>query len=208
MKSSTLSRGKPRQQGWTPLQTLLQNPGAWNALMVAVFLLGGAWILFSRIPPAETTNGAPPPSPREGFSAPDFTLELLGDGGEVTLSDFRGQVVMVNLWASWCPPCRAEMPAIEQVYQDFKDAGLVVLAVNTTYQDTESAAAAFVQEFNLTFPVPLDRTGAVSNRYQLRGLPSTYFVDRQGVIRSVVVGGPMSETLIRSKVEDLLAEAP
>lgn len=173
--------------------------------MLAVFILGSLWTVASRIPPAAATNA--PPSAREGFSAPDFTLELLG-GGEVTLSDLRGQVVMVNLWASWCPPCRQEMPDIEQVYQDFKDDGLVVLAVNTTYQDSEAGAAAFVQEFGLTFPIPLDRTGAVARQYQLRGLPSTYFIDRKGVIQSVVVGGPMSASLIRSKVQDLLAEAP
>lgn len=175
--------------------------------MLVIFLLGSGWTLVSRIPPAATTNGQPPPSAREGFSAPDFTLELLG-GGEVTLSDLRGQVVMVNLWASWCPPCRKEMPDIEQVYQDFKDEGLVVLAVNTTYQDTEVGAAAFVQAYGLSFPVPLDRTGTVAQQYQLRGLPSTYFVDRKGVIQTFVVGGPMSEALLRSKVQDLLAEAP
>jgi thiol-disulfide isomerase/thioredoxin len=191
----------------TSLQVLLLNSRAWRGLMLASFFLGSAWTLVSRVPPAVTTNGAAPPSPREGFSAPDFTLELLG-GGEVTLSDLGGQVVMVNLWASWCPPCRKEMPDIEKVYQDFKDDGLVVLAVNTTYQDSESAAATFVQEFGLSFPIPLDRTGAVARQYQLRGLPSTYFVDKQGVIRSVVVGGPMSESLIRSKIQDLLAEVP
>ncbi len=191
----------------TSPSTLLGNRNQWNALLVVLFLLGGAWAYFSRIPPTATTDGAPPPSPREGFSAPDFTLELLS-GGEVTLSDLRGQAVMINLWASWCPPCRAEMPAIERVYQDLKDEGLVVLAVNTTYQDSESAAAAFVAEFGLTFPILLDRTGAVSNRYQLRGLPSTYFVDREGVIRSVVVGGPMSEGLIRAKIQEILEETP
>ncbi len=100
------------------------------------------------------------------------------------------------------------MPAIERVYQEHRDEGLEVLAVNTTYQDQLEAAEAFIQELGLSFPVPLDRTGSVSNRYQLRGLPSTYFVDRRGVIRSVVIGGPMSEALIRSKILDLLAEAP
>ncbi|MFQ5616926.1 MAG: redoxin domain-containing protein [Anaerolineales bacterium] len=189
------------------IENYIQDSRLWAVFTLVVFLLGSAWTFLGRVPSAATTNGAPSPSPREGFSAPDFTLELLG-GGEVTLSDLRGQVVMVNLWASWCPPCRAEMPAIEQVYQDHKDEGLVVLAVNTTYQDSEPAAAAFVQEFGLSFSIPLDKTGAVANRYQLRGLPSTYFVDREGVIRSVVVGGPMSETLIRSKIQDLLAEAP
>jgi thiol-disulfide isomerase/thioredoxin len=126
----------------------------------------------------------------------------------VQLSELRGQPVMINLWASWCPPCRAEMPAIEKVYQAYKDRGLVVLAVNTTFQDNEADAAAFVREFGLTFLIPLDRDGSVSKRYQLRGLPSTFFVDRNGIIRSVVIGGPMSEALIQSKVEELLKETP
>ncbi len=175
--------------------------------MIAVFILSVGWTFASRAPSAATTGGAPPPSPREGFSAPDFTLDLLG-GGQVQLSGLRGQPVMINLWASWCPPCRAEMPAIEKVYQAYNDRGLVVLAVNTTFQDNEADAAAFVREFGLTFPIPLDRDGSVSKRYQLRGLPSTFFVDRSGIIRSVVVGGPMSEALIQSKVEELLKETP
>ena len=83
-----------------------------------------------------------------------------------------------------------------------------MLAVNSTFQDSEANAAAFIQEMGLTFPILLDRDGGVSNRYQLRALPTTYFIDRQGVIRSVVPGGPMSESLIQSKVADLLAEAP
>jgi peroxiredoxin len=185
----------------------VQNQNKWNIMMAVVFIWGGVWTFLSRIPTAATTNGAPPPSPREGFSAPDFTLDLLG-GSQVTLSDLRGQAVMVNVWASWCPPCREEMPAIQNVYETYQDQGLVVLAVNTTYQDRETDAATFVREFGLTFPVPLDRNGSVSQRYQLRGLPSTYFVDRQGVIHSVVVGGPMSESWIRSNVEDILSEAP
>jgi peroxiredoxin len=139
--------------------------------------------------------------------APDFTLELLG-GGQVTLSDLRGKVVLVNLWATWCPPCREEMPAIEKVYRSYRGLGLEVLAVNTTNQDQETDVIAFVNDLGLTFPIPLDRPGLVSTAYQLRGLPTTFFVDRRGVIRSVVVGGPMSETLIQTKVEELLSEEP
>ncbi len=186
--------------------TLPQDTRRWTIVMAAALALGALWSWLSRVPSATTTGGAPPPSPREGFSAPDFTLDLLG-GGQVTLSELRGKVVIVNLWASWCPPCRAEMPAIEKVYQAYKDQGLVVLGVNTTFQDSEADAAAFIREFGLTFPVPLDRGGSVSRRYQLRGLPSTFFLDRQGVIRSVVVGGPMSEALIQSKVEELLQQS-
>lgn len=188
------------------LNSLLNNNRRWTAMTLGVLALGIVWTFAWRAPTATTAGNAPPPSPREGFSAPDFSLELL-DGGLVTLSDLRGKVVLVNFWATWCPPCRAEMPAIEKVYRTFKPLGLEVLAVNLTDQDSEAAVAAFAQELGLTFPIPLDRRGEVSTRYILRGLPSTFFIDRQGVIRSVVVGGPMSEALIQSKVEELLKES-
>jgi len=84
----------------------------------------------------------------------------------------------------------------------------VVLAINTTFQDSQRDAAQFVQEFGLTFPILMDWDGAVSNRYQLRGLPTSLFVDQNGVVQKLVVGGPMSETLIRSTVESLLKETP
>jgi thiol-disulfide isomerase/thioredoxin len=122
----------------------------------------------------------------------------------VQLSGLRGQSVIVNLWASWCPPCRAEMPALERVYKANRDRGLEILAVNTTFQDSEAAAAEFVQEFGLTFPIALDRTGEVSRSYLLRALPTTFFIDRDGVIRKVVLGGPMSETTLQTAVEELL----
>lgn len=183
----------------------------WVYITFVALVLGTGWIFLSRAPRANTTDGSPPPSPREGFSAPGFTLELLNDGNpgrDVSLADYRGQVVMINLWATWCPPCREEMPAIEKVYQEYKDKGLVVLAINTTFQDSETDVRAFVKEYELDFPILLDRTGDVSKRYQLRGLPSTFFIDRKGVIQLVVVGGPMAETLIRSRVENLLKELP
>jgi cytochrome c biogenesis protein CcmG, thiol:disulfide interchange protein DsbE len=189
------------------MERLLSDTRRWTRIMLVVALFGAAWTFRSRVPATATTGGAPPPSPREGFSAPDFTLDLLA-GGQVTLSDLRGKVVLVNLWASWCPPCRAEMPAIEKVYRSYKDLGLEVLGVNTTNQDSQAAAAAFVKEVRVTFPIPLDRTGEVSAAYDLRGLPTSFFIDRKGVIRSVVVGGPMSEALIQSKVEELLREGP
>lgn len=184
---------------------LLNDDKRWTTISLVALALGIIWTFASRIPVAATTGEAPPPSPREGFSAPDFTLDLLG-GGQITLSDLRGKVVLVNYWASWCPPCRAEMPAIEKVYRSFKPLGLEVLAVNVTNQDSETAADAFARKLGLTFPIPLDRSGEAAARYTLRGLPSSYFIDREGVIRSVVVGGPMNEALIQTKVEALLKE--
>lgn len=182
----------------------LQNPRRWTAAISLVTLLGIFWIWQSAAPAAATTGGLAP-SPREGFPAPDFTLPTL-EGDEVTLSALRGKVIVINLWTAWCPPCREEMPAIEQVYQQYRDQGLAVLSVNSTFQDDERAATAFVRELGLTFPILLDRDGAVSRRYQLQALPTTFFVDRRGVIRDVVLGGPMEPALIESKVQDLLAE--
>ncbi len=185
---------------------LLEDSRRWTAILLAALSIGSSWIWLSTAF-ASTTTGGLVPSPREGFPAPDFTLDTL-TGSPMTLSDLRGQVVMINLWTSWCPPCREEMPAIDNVYQANKDKGLEVLAVNSTFQDSEAAAAAFAQELGLSFPILLDRDGAVSHRYQLRALPTTFFIDRKGIIRSVIPGGPMSESLIRSKIADLLAEAP
>ena len=185
----------------------LKDQKRWTLIMIVVLSLGTGWTFLSRLPPAAANAAEQIATPREGFAAPDFTLDLLG-GGDITLSELRGKPVMINLWASWCPPCRAEMPAIQKVYQDYQELGLVVLGVNTTNQDNEADATAFVREYGLTFPIPLDRDGSVSARYELRGLPTTFFIDRKGIIRSVVVGGPMSEAVIRSKVEDLLKETP
>jgi thiol-disulfide isomerase/thioredoxin len=126
----------------------------------------------------------------------------------MTLSEQTGKVVIINLWASWCPPCRAEMPALQEVYLENRERGLEVMAVNTTFQDQESTAVSFVQEFGLTFPILMDRSGDVSRQYLLRAMPSTFFVDREGVIRKVIIGGPMSEATLQTAVEELLQETP
>jgi peroxiredoxin len=176
----------------------------WITTTLAVLGLGLGWIWLSAVPAAATTGGEIP-SPREGFAAPDFTLEIL-DGGEVRLSSLRGKAVVINLWASWCPPCRAEMPALQAAYEAERDRGLEIIAINTTFQDQEHDARRFVEEFGLTFPIALDRSGTVSRQYLLRALPSTFFVGRDGVIRKVIIGGPMSEATIRSTVDELLGE--
>lgn len=206
MNSTPDTAAPVRLQGASQMENLIRSR-LWWPLSAGLLILGLAWAAASRAPATATTGGAPPPSPRAGFSAPEFTLPLR-DGGEISLADLRGQVVVINLWASWCGPCRAEMPALERAYRALRSQGLVILGLNTTFQDDEAAALAFADELGLTFPVALDRTGETGRQYELRAMPTTFFVDRRGVIRSVVVGGPMSEALIRSRVEELLAEAP
>src|SRR5512147_651046 len=168
----------------------------WWLLTAVILGAGLGWTWLTRVP-ASAAGAGQIASPREGFPAPDFTLET-PDGAEVTLAGLRGQGVILNLWASWCLPCRAEMPAIQKVYDLNRGRGLAVLGLNSTFQDREPAALQFVQDLGLTFPILLDRDGAVSRRYRLRALPTTFFIDRGGIIRSVVVGGPMSPAVLQS----------
>jgi cytochrome c biogenesis protein CcmG, thiol:disulfide interchange protein DsbE len=141
--------------------------------------------------------------PRPGFFAPDFEL-LTPEGSSIRLSDLRGRPVILNLWASWCPPCKAEMPALENVHQQYEVDGLVVLGVNMTYQDSAQSAIQFLSDGGLTFPVVMDTDGSVGRRYQMRALPTTFFIDRNGKIHSLEIGGPLPEALLRSKAILLL----
>ena len=184
----------------------LTDTRRWLSLMLLVVSLSVGWIAVSAVPAAATTAGRIP-SPREGFLAPDLSLDRL-EGDAMDLESLRGQVVVVNFWATWCPPCRAEMPALERTYQAHQDEGLEILAVNATHQDNLSSIRPFIRERNLTFPILLDRDGSAGAAYQVRALPSTYFIDREGVIQHVIIGGPMSETTLRSTVQGLLQEAP
>jgi len=118
--------------------------------------------------------------------AKDFTVPT-ADGGSVKLSDFQGKVVVLNFWATWCSPCREEMPALERLYRKYRARGLVVLAVS---MDSEGAAvvAPFVKEHGLTFPIGLDRKGAVAGLYGIRALPSTMIIDRKGNLSLIALG--------------------
>lgn len=169
---------------------------------VLILILGFTWMLVSADRSGASTSGRIP-APQQGFLAPDFELKTPA-GESITLSDLQGQAVLVNLWATWCPPCRAEMQSIEKLYREYKDQGFTVLAVNITYQDEPSAVMPFVNEQGLTFPILLDETGGTAKAYQVRSLPSSFFIRRDGMINDVVIGGPMSEALLRTRIEDLL----
>jgi peroxiredoxin len=108
---------------------------------------------------------------------PDFTLPTPA-GRRVALKDFRGKVVFLNFWASWCDPCREEMPAMERLYQEFKDRGLVVLAINV--KDSQKKAVDFAKELKLTYPVAFDTEGQAGLLYGAWGLPTTYLIGRGG----------------------------
>ena len=173
-----------------------------RALYIIILAAGLAWIFLSA-DRTGTATASEIPAPREGFLAPDFQLQTI-EGETITLSELKGQAVLVNLWATWCPPCRAEMPAMQKLYDEYKGQGFEVLAVNMTYQDDPSAILPFLRENNLTFPVLLDQTGGMARSYELRSLPSSFFINREGKIHEVVIGGPMSEALLRTRIESIL----
>lgn len=136
--------------------------------------------------------------------APDFTLATL-DGKRVSLSEYQGKVVLLNLWASWCPPCIREIPRLQRVYEKYRDQGFVILGINTTYQDDRAKVAQTVQDQGMTYPVLLDEQDVFGQRYAARLLPTSYLVDRNGKIVSVKVG-EVDEAQLDEQVRRLLQE--
>ncbi|MBA2252053.1 MAG: TlpA family protein disulfide reductase [Nitrospirales bacterium] len=122
-----------------------------------------------------------------GKEAPDFALPNLEDKN-VRLSDYRGKVVFLNFWATWCKPCREEMPSMEVLYKNFDRDGLVVLAVSIDRVTTKKDIPPFVSSMNLTFPVLVDSWGQTDKRYKLMGVPETYIIDQQGILREKIIG--------------------
>lgn len=126
--------------------------------------------------------------PTIGQPAPDFTLSDL-HGNEQHLADWRGQPVLINFWATWCGPCRREMPELMAAQERYHAEGLVVVTVNLSHQDARKSVEAFVEEFQPPFPILLDTTGEVAERnYGVIGLPMSFFIDRAGIIRGIYVG--------------------
>ncbi|HHL39126.1 MAG TPA: TlpA family protein disulfide reductase [Deltaproteobacteria bacterium] len=119
------------------------------------------------------------------FKAPDFTLDDV-DGATVTLSELRGKVVFLNFWATWCPPCKEEMPSMEALHRKFASRGLVVLAVND--YESRDKAASFVKKHGYTFRVPVDPSGKVSEAYRAMLLPTTFIIDRRGMVIGKATG--------------------
>ena len=138
------------------------------------------------------------PSPVVGRQAPDFELGLL-DGTMVRLLDYRGRVVFLNFWASWCPPCRAEARLLEGAWRQVKDREIVFLGVNI--QDTEEGARRFMQEFDITYPNGRDTQSRIAIDYGVYGIPETFFIDREGRITYKHIGALGAETLVQKLVE-------
>ncbi|WP_111641636.1 TlpA family protein disulfide reductase [Marinimicrobium alkaliphilum] len=136
--------------------------------------------------------------------APDFTLKS-ASGENLRLAEQRGQVVMINFWASWCPPCLQEMPLLDEIYQRYQPAGFNLLGINVE-QDT-AAAEALLEELGVSFPILFDPDNQVSRDYQVQAMPTTVLVDKNGVVRYVNRGyQPGDEDKYRAQVRELIRE--
>ena len=161
-------------------------------VLVAILLLG--WKLYYDHSQNTTNLQESAGGLKVGQPAPDFTLDTL-DEGQVTLSGFKGKAVLINFWASWCAPCREETPDLVKAYNAHHAEGLVILGVNMTSIDTVSDAKSFVAEFQIPYPVPLDRDGKVAALYRVSGIPTSFFINRQGTITHVQIGKLTAEQI-------------
>lgn len=185
---------------------LLIAAGVTAGMVMALLTVGGQEILSAvglAGPNNDSSAELPTPIPdsiRVGAPAPDFSTVTPG-GESFALSDFRGSAVAVNFWATWCAPCRVEMPALQSASQTYGDGELVILAINAG--ESPDKIEEFMQEFDLTFKAGLDRDGQIIDQYAVRVFPTTIWVDPDGVVRAEHFG-PLSEDQIDGYVSTLL----
>jgi thiol-disulfide isomerase/thioredoxin len=168
------------------------------AVLVGVILLAlGACnaIPSNVLAPRNDATSARPTAAKIGALAPEINLKSM-TGDQITLSQLAGRAVLVNFWATWCGPCRAEFPAFARKYKELKDQGFVIVGVNTQDDNTDDGVFTFMRNSLVNFPIVRDRDDRLSAIYNVRGLPTSIFIDKQGIIRDIVVGGPMTDEFI------------
>lgn len=170
-----------------------QIVGVLLVAILAVAVSGGlAWAMGSRVPAVGTT-------------AEDFRLVDL-EGKSQSLSQYRGKVVLVNFWATWCKPCTTEMPAMQTTYDKLRDKGFVVLAINEL--EDEAKVREHIKQHGHTFPVLMDRDNKVANQFGVFGLPVSVFIDEKGVVQEYIKGGLLTEQLILDVVAKIQKHEP
>mgnify|MGYP001106438296 CR=1 FL=1 len=139
--------------------------------------------------------------PQLGQPAPDFELQSL-DGQTISLSDLRGKPVLLNFWATWCLPCRGEMPYLQQVYEEWSGRGLMLLAIDVG--ESRARVRQFMQDNSLSLPVLLDTRESVAARYGITAYPTTFFIDKEGIIREKIIGAFPSKAAIEKYLSKII----
>ncbi len=152
-------------------------------------------------PSASTSDETLTSGAQIGKPAPDFTLLDL-NGQPVSLSSLIGKPVLINFWATWCPPCRYEMPFIQEIHEEWADKGLVVLAINVG--EDSSTVSDFIQENNYSLPVLLDTDQRAAFEYGIRYFPTTFFIDKDGIIQAIKVGAFLGKAEIEGKLGKII----
>ncbi len=174
------------------------SPAAWmlfaGGTLIVLGVLSALWVTAQKSQAEAASGGAPSAIPVEVPSRPAPEISLRGlDGNPVALSDYRGQVVLLNNWATWCPPCKAEMPDLEAYHEAHKGEGFTVIAVNAG--DPPADVRAFAREYGLTFPVWPDPNTQTLRAFGIQGLPTSFVIDRQGRVRATWTGAITREAL-------------
>lgn len=155
----------------------------WYLFFVALLVAGPLWLWTSRLPVTANPEDLTP-EPALGRPAPDFTLTTVA-GETLQLSELRGQPVVLNFWATWCGPCQREMPALQAASQRYEGE---VAFIGVDQGESQAVVAKYIDDLGVTFAVPLDNDMKVGDRYQVQGMPMTFFVDADGVIRHMWMG--------------------
>ncbi len=169
---------------------------------IGLLIIGLVWLFVGRTAQADL-----PPVGETNRPAPNLELPAL-NGGTIKLSDYRGKVVLVNFWGTWCDPCKEETPALQAMHQELEQQGLVILGVNLYSQETqgEPAVRAFLDNYSVTYPMALDVKGEAARDFQISPIPVSYFIDKTGTIRFVKLG-VLSKADVRALFERLRNEA-
>jgi peroxiredoxin len=189
-----------------------------NLLSISIIVLAAAIIFVNLLKPSVTEGNkeiTPAEAPtnedipgvdlsqvKEGNPAPNFELTTLA-GETVQLSDYKGKKVILNFWATWCPPCKAEMPHMQNFYEKNKGNDIEIVAVNLTSMDKgKTEIENFVKEYGLTFDIPLDEEGTIGAQYQAFSIPTSYIIDSKGIITKKIIG-PMDEGMMKTLTNEI-----
>lgn len=188
---------------------MLKTRFEWTILLLLVALLGGTWTVISKEPVAQSRGAVTlEEAPIVGHPAPNFTLQT-AVGQNVSLAEFvdaagvAGQPVVLNFWASWCAPCRVEMPNFQQASLTYNGRAAFI---GVNQGENGQTITEFGNEYGVTYPLLVDEGNRVNRLYEVTSLPTTIFIDERGVVREVIIG-IVSEAVLQSRIESMLAEA-